>query len=198
MGDVNRYADIISGDDGLMIGARVKHLRLAKQLSQPELAKAAKISQPSLSLIERGHTKRLKGDTLMQLAAALGEDAEYIRTGRRPARKEDVGLAEADALAKFRKLSPANRECWMGVADLLLKQQKQAARVVLDNSADHDGAALSPIRDRVALEIVTQIADILERHGPDRTARVLAQLKSAATNLPKLPNPTGKGRSSKA
>jgi transcriptional regulator with XRE-family HTH domain len=78
-----RQADSVSLEDGLTLGDRVRQLREAMNLTQPALARAVGVSQPSLYEIESGGTKTLRAETLMGLAKALGEDPEYILTGRR-------------------------------------------------------------------------------------------------------------------
>ena len=63
-------------------GSRVKKRREAIGMSQPELAKAAGITQPTVSNIESG---RNKGSTFaVQLATALKVSPHWLATGRGP------------------------------------------------------------------------------------------------------------------
>lgn len=55
----------------MSIGERIRAVREAKRLSQQNLADAAKITQASLSRIEKGHVQQIKSTTLRQLAKAL-------------------------------------------------------------------------------------------------------------------------------
>lgn len=53
-------------------------------MTQTQLAKAAKISQPSMWAIENGVTKpdKIRASTLLRLAAVLDSSPEYIRDGK--------------------------------------------------------------------------------------------------------------------
>lgn len=63
------------------IGARVLALRLARKLSQPELARRVRISQPSLHNIETNKTKTLRGATLAGLCKELGVTPSSLMEG---------------------------------------------------------------------------------------------------------------------
>ena len=54
------------------IGRVVKRLREAKGLTQAELAKKAKVTQPYITMLESGHRKEPSLATLRRLAKALG------------------------------------------------------------------------------------------------------------------------------
>lgn len=66
------------------LGARVRWLREKKKMKQNQLAKAAKISQPSMWAIEHDVTKpeKMRGSTLLRLAAVLDSTPEFIRDGK--------------------------------------------------------------------------------------------------------------------
>lgn len=68
----------------MSIGQRVREERVAKGWTQPDLAKRAGITQPSLSEIETGETKQPEGKTLIALAMALEVRPEYLQTGKLP------------------------------------------------------------------------------------------------------------------
>lgn len=63
------------------IGSRIKQLRTALGLSVSELARRIDVKQPSLSDIESGETKSLKGETLARLCRELRVTPEYIMFG---------------------------------------------------------------------------------------------------------------------
>ena len=65
-------------DDDNVLGRRIAALREAKGLSQPALAKLIGIAQPSLSDIESGKTRSLKGNTLAGLIKHLDVTAESL------------------------------------------------------------------------------------------------------------------------
>ncbi|PSM56513.1 XRE family transcriptional regulator [Clostridium diolis] len=55
-----------------IIGENIKKIRVLKNLSAYELAKRARVGGATISEIESGKRKTLKGDTLEKIAAALG------------------------------------------------------------------------------------------------------------------------------
>lgn len=101
-------------------GQRIKAKRLALGLKQIPLAKAAGITQGTLSAIEKGHTKALYGATLVGLTEGLGVSPEWIQTGiDRPAAVPDAEFR--DLLGKL-DLSDRWRYLALGYA-LLAEQQ---------------------------------------------------------------------------
>lgn len=65
------------------IGARIKRVRIRRNLTQHELAALAGISRIHLARMEtdaRG-TNQPRVPTIRKLAGALGVDAEWLRTG---------------------------------------------------------------------------------------------------------------------
>ena len=105
-----------------MIGDRVRDRRLQLGLRQVELAKQAGITQPSLSAIERGDSKTVKGNTLMRLAGALAINPEYLRTGRgSTAFPIDPNADESEALGIYRALPPNLRQAWIDSGHALVR-----------------------------------------------------------------------------
>lgn len=68
-----RKAQTASAEDGRAIGARIRALRLARGLSQGELAKLTGLSEPTLSRIENGQSL-ISAHKLYTLAEVLGTD----------------------------------------------------------------------------------------------------------------------------
>jgi DNA-binding XRE family transcriptional regulator len=61
----------LSSIDGTKLGARIRELRLAANLTQAELARRTGIHRPNIARVEAGrHTPSL--ETLARLAAAIG------------------------------------------------------------------------------------------------------------------------------
>lgn len=98
--DVNRHADSlrddhigvpISGVD--TVGLRIRHARKElRKMTQPQLAAAAGIKQPSLSELETGETKEISGPVLIALSKALRVRPEWLATGETPI-ELDVGTS---------------------------------------------------------------------------------------------------------
>ena len=168
--------------NGEMLKDRVRQRRKELGLTQVQLAKAAGIRQPSLSNIEKGQTHGLKGDTLMRLAAALGVDAEYLRTGRRAIVAPTGSSGVADAL--FLQLSPANQSVWLEMGKILLVQQSEVAQTLHNTDS---GRRRSPNKqvnqDRTAAAVLHELTRILDDHGPDAFSRALDALSSAASSF---------------
>lgn len=181
-----------------MLKDRIRQLRKAKKWSQERLATKSKLTQATISFIESGRTKKLEGDTLMQLAAALGEDPEYIRTGRRPARAPEDSTQENEVLELFRKMGPASRETWIGTGRLILRNQNGARN--LQQSAKREAEANSQLyKDRALLEVFRQLSLILKEHGPDALAGALDDLQSQArTHNNENADPRTSSKSTKA
>lgn len=57
---------------------RVKALRGLRGWTQAQLSDASKVSQPTISRLERGDSKGLYGDTQRAIAAALGTSVAYL------------------------------------------------------------------------------------------------------------------------
>ena len=68
--------------DPKTVGGRVQILRESRDWSQAKLANEAGISQPTLANFERGQTLGGLALTISKLAAALGVDPEWLRTGQ--------------------------------------------------------------------------------------------------------------------
>ncbi|MBS0555979.1 MAG: helix-turn-helix transcriptional regulator [Proteobacteria bacterium] len=60
------------------LAENVRALRLAKGLSQPQLARAVGVSRAAISTIEAGRRKSLRGETLIGLASVLGVEPSRI------------------------------------------------------------------------------------------------------------------------
>jgi len=169
---VNEHGNAVVGDDALMLGDRVKELRLGKKLSQGQLAEAVGITQGAVSKIEGGDTRSLKGDTLMRIATALGEDADYIRTGRRSAKKKHGRTPEDDVLDLFRRMGSAQQATWTKIGETLLTTA--VAQNVL-----HRDQPPKVVSDSVEKDVVIHLSELLAKHGPDALARALGNLESA-------------------
>lgn len=99
-------------------GKKIAALRDAKGWSQAELARRARIKQPSLWSLEHQMTKEPKASTLHALAQALGVPLRDILVKNPP--KGAVPSAE-DVLAIYEALSDVNKIALAAAAEALLK-----------------------------------------------------------------------------
>jgi len=95
----------------MQLSDRIRNARERAKLSQAQLAMLCGISQPSLSDLESGKTKSLRGKTLLRLAEALGQSPEWLADGNG---KADAlaprSTAEEKVLIDFRKLTAAEKK----------------------------------------------------------------------------------------
>ncbi len=102
------------------IGARIKALRMGKQLNQAELARRVGIAQPSLYNIETGKTKSIKGYVLDALAKELNTTTSYLLEGADGPQGHETSMMLAEVQAIFRKLPEADQESLLRTARGLL------------------------------------------------------------------------------
>jgi len=102
--EVNRQPDTthweyigvpIQGLDSFRLRLRYAREELRK-MKQVPLAKAAGITQPSLSELENGETKEVSGPTLIGLARALRVRPEWLMTGEEPIEAAAVPSLRSD------------------------------------------------------------------------------------------------------
>ena len=60
------------------VGARVRRIRRAKDLTQEDLASISGLNVITISRLENGTAKAVYADTVMALAKALGISANYL------------------------------------------------------------------------------------------------------------------------
>jgi transcriptional regulator with XRE-family HTH domain len=121
------------------LGLRLRHARKERKLTQPQLASAAGLKQPSISELETGETKEISGPTLIAICQAMKIRPEWLVTGRgdmdESAASHGMTLAIEEALAvkKLRDSAPAWRRYVLSLAmvekpqqDLLLQTMRQA------------------------------------------------------------------------
>ena len=89
------------------LGDRVRHLRIAKGLTQTDLA-GERFSKEYVSQIERGKT-RPTGETIEWLAARLGVDQSFLETGVSSSERERVEsvIARAEAALESQRYEDA-------------------------------------------------------------------------------------------
>lgn len=87
-----------------------------------DLARRAKIKQPSLWAIEHQHTKKPKAETLLNIAVALNVPLQAILT-RKP--HPDLNHVSDQLHALFQGLTPANKAALLATAEALANSQKR-------------------------------------------------------------------------
>lgn len=98
-------------------GQRIRALRLTRGMDQKALAKAAGIRPPSLSQLESGKSKKLKGSTLLGIAAALKANPDWINTGRgAPFQTAVAGPEEQELLAIYRAIPQQQQAAFVAMA----------------------------------------------------------------------------------
>lgn len=98
--DNNRYMSAF--------GDRIRARRKELGMSQPDLAKAAGLKQPTISNIERG---RNRGSAyVVQLAHALKCAAQWLATGKGKPDQDEVESPYSELLSKYRQADPHTRQ----------------------------------------------------------------------------------------
>ena len=101
-------------------GGKISLLREAKGWSMAELARRARISQPSLWALEHQLTKKPKADTLLSISAALGVQ---MRELLRPSKATPADQLE-EITTIFDRLDSRNRAALIAAARALRESQK--------------------------------------------------------------------------
>lgn len=112
------------------VGGRLKRARKERKATQVEVAKAAGISQPTLSDIETGETQELSARSLVGACVFLKVRPEWVMTG-----KGEMSIGEADHLTddekqllkKYREASPRWRMALQHLAALRSDAQDEVS-----------------------------------------------------------------------
>jgi transcriptional regulator with XRE-family HTH domain len=87
-------------------GKRIRDLRKARKLTQPQITDATGVPQSTLSEIERGESKDPSAEVLLKLAAFFEVEPEWLLSGRGPQHAvSSRGDGESELLLFFRSLS---------------------------------------------------------------------------------------------
>ncbi len=112
----------------MQIGEIIKARRKALGLTQVELAQRVRISQGSLSLIERGNTQSLSGSTLIGLASALRIEPTLLARSTEANLELGVPLDDGEAVTMVMKaLSPKSQALLRAIAEVMLEQEHPSA-----------------------------------------------------------------------
>lgn len=98
------------------IANRIKIIRETKRITQIDLAKAADMSQATLSLLEMGKIK-VTLENVMSLAGALGCSVDYL-LGRE---KAATGSTTEQMLMSFERLNPVSQALAVRIVNLMLE-----------------------------------------------------------------------------
>lgn len=90
------------------MGERIRALRIARGLSQQELADQLGITKGAVMHWETGRTKNIKNETMLALVRILGTDQEFLlfgpdRTPKRDGRKRKSGESDSEKSAAKRR-----------------------------------------------------------------------------------------------
>lgn len=95
---------------------KIRELRKQRKMSQVALAKRAKVSQATISALEKGEP-HVKTVTLVQVAAALGVPLREIM--KRPTKADEAQQID-DAIALATALDPQTAAAWIAAGKALL------------------------------------------------------------------------------
>jgi transcriptional regulator with XRE-family HTH domain len=176
--------------DDQRVGRALRAIRLHRRRRQMDIARAAGVSQSSISRIERGHLGSFSLDTLRGVAAALeatvdvgvrwrGGEVDRVLGARHAAMSERV-VAQLDAVGGWQWAAETSFSAWgeRGVIDLLAWHAARRCLLVIELKTELvDPAALLAQVDRyrrlapaVARERGWAVAGPGTGAGPARTA----------------------------
>lgn len=124
---------------GEQVGLRLKHARKLRGKSQVELAQEAKVTQASISDLERGKSKTFRGTTLIAIAQSLQVNPEWLAKGI--GRMEDGDMPplpmEAERVARdWLKLAPEVRARIADMIREMVKQSQAETKAVSDERVE--------------------------------------------------------------
>ena len=102
---------------------KIRLLRGKLGISINELARRAKIRGPSMWAIEKGKTKNVRAQTLIDIAAALGVPVQEIL---KASKNRGSQALESQIITVFANLEDKNRQAILAAAQALLQQQKKS------------------------------------------------------------------------
>lgn len=99
----------------MTIGENIKQLRLARGMTQEELANRLGVKKSAISKYEKGHVVNLKRSTIEKLAIALNVQPTTIMGWTIDSESEEV----KEFMEKVKKMSPDNFQRLKAIADAL-------------------------------------------------------------------------------
>lgn len=141
------------------------------RISQATLARAVKVSQPTVNDWLSGKTKTIKGPTLLAVARFLNVSADWLATGRgsrvQAERQHDVKSRVGEV-----RLSSRNEI----LDELILATSEKWVRF-----EEGCGRQFQPVR---RLERIMEIAQLIQAHGgilpPEESEQMLARARQGA------------------
>ena len=131
----------------MSLGVKVKVLREEKGMTQKELADASKITQATISRIEKGQVKQLKSEALRRLADALEVGVNYLIGQTTALTLDELPLASpppsperaeqsltqysiSNIVRELRKLPSEARDQVAGFVRFLLEKEEQKRKAL--------------------------------------------------------------------
>lgn len=100
----------------LSMGSRIKNLRVQLGMSQPQLAKKAKVGQSTLSKYETDQVYEHRAHIVMKLAAALETLPEYLLTGKGVVNINDATSTITELTDIYNSLSTSSKAMLLALA----------------------------------------------------------------------------------
>lgn len=105
----------------MTLGLRIKTLRKNKKMTQTQLAKAAGVSQATISDYERDQVPNPRSNKLLRIAAALETTPEFLVTGEGPINLSESASDEHSLLSAFSKLDTNAKAAVIAAAKAMAK-----------------------------------------------------------------------------
>lgn len=103
------------------MGQRIRDLRRSYGMTQEQLSARSGVSQPTISLLERGKYNETLWATLRAIAGVLTVSPDWLRSGKGPPTEAETPTPdEAEALHLYRALPEGQRDAWLAYGRFLL------------------------------------------------------------------------------
>ena len=86
----------------MSLGEKIKELREKKGMNQKQLAEASRLTQATISRIEKGKVNQLKSEALKRLAEALGTTVDYLVDRKENLTPEELANVDENVTYLFR------------------------------------------------------------------------------------------------
>jgi transcriptional regulator with XRE-family HTH domain len=110
------------------LSTKIRSAREKLGLTQAQLAKISRVSQPTISEIESGKTSEIKGQILMRLSEALNIDVASLMSEDEELSAARLPFHEEESILKlYRRLTPDRQLLWKEIGQTILDLQPSVA-----------------------------------------------------------------------
>jgi transcriptional regulator with XRE-family HTH domain len=112
----------------MTLGQKIRELRQNRGMSQEQLAEISEIKQATVSRVETGQVRDVKGEVLYKLAKAIGVTVGYLAGEVHSMKETDIFRSNPDArflIRQYEKFSAAGKRHLLEYARFLGRLEKK-------------------------------------------------------------------------